>query len=285
MKKEDPRTRKLSEIKETEGIVPFLLSIFRGEANINEKVGSKLLAEKYFDDVYRAGDPTAPLLLQRQQRFRCLVVLGASTRSIVRKYYQDMIASIRKRLDTLTMALECPELFEGRTVLLKGLLQRLKALAEIIDGSGLLGDDPEEGDTLDKFKPARPPVSRAELDRTIYLADRWSFLLDILLWSPSTSAGLQAKPVRLGLLRELRQHLAETIEAITDSGLTEGIGEVPMPWEIQIEQNRLLAEVNSITGSPEGDFMLMLERMKEMNDKLERDEHLEESDFPFDLFG
>lgn len=86
MKKEDPRTRKLSEIKETEGIVPFLLSIFRGEANINEKVGSKLLAEKYFDDVYRAGDPTAPLLLQRQQRFRCLVVLGASTRSIVRKY-------------------------------------------------------------------------------------------------------------------------------------------------------------------------------------------------------
>lgn len=285
MKKEDPRTRKLSEIKETEGIVPFLLTIFRGEANINEKVGSKLLAEKYFDDVYRAGDPTAPLLLQRQQRFRCLVVLGASTRSIVRKYYQDMIASIRKRLDTLTMALECPELFEGRTVLLKGLLQRLKALAEIIDGSGLLGDDPEEGDTLDKFKPARPPVSRAELDRTIYLADRWLFLLDILLWSPSTRAGIRAKPTQLVLLRGLRKYLTEAMDAITYSGLTEGMGEVPTPWEIQIAQRRAISEVTSLTGTTEGDYKLIQERMRELLKRLELGEQPEDWDTSFDLFG
>lgn len=236
MKKEDSGARKLSEIRETEGIVPFLLTIFWGEANINEKVGSKPLAEKYFDDVYRTGDPTAPLLLQRQQRFRCLVVLGASTRSIVRKYYQGMIADISRQLNTLTVALGYPELFEGRTVLLKGLLQRLEALAENIDGSGLLGDDPGEGDTLDEFQPARLPVSRAKLDRTIYLADRWSFLLDILLWSPSTRAGLQAEPARLGLLGEFRQRLTEAVDAIRDSGLTNGMETVPMPWEIQIAQ-------------------------------------------------
>lgn len=110
-------------------------------------------------------------------------------------------------------------------------------------------------------------------------------MLDILLWSHSTRAGILAEPTRLGLLSELRQRLAETIEAIMDSGLAEGIEEVPVPWEIQIEQNRLIAEANSITGSPEGDFMLMLERMKEMNVRLERGEQLEDEDASFDLFG
>lgn len=283
--KQTPKGKKLYEIKETEGIVPFLLAIFRGKANINEKVGSRPLAEKYFDAVYRAGNPAAPLLLQMLQRFRCLVVLGASTRSIVRKYYQGIITDISRQLNTLTVALEYPELFEGRTILLKGLLQRLESLTETIDGSGLLENAPEKGSFSDELRSAPPPASRAQLDREIYLADRWSFLLDILLWSHSTRAGILAEPTRLGLLSELRQRLAETIEAIMDSGLAEGIGEVPVPWEIQIEQNRLIVEANSITGSPKGDFMLMLERMKEMNDKLERDEHLEESDFPFDLFG
>lgn len=285
MKKKDSGVRKLSEIHDREGIVPFLLAIFRGKANINEKVRSRPLVEKYFDDVYRAGDPTAPLLLQMQQRFRCLVVLGASTRSTVRKYYQDMIASIKKRLDTLTVALECPELFEGRTVLLKGILQRLEALAETIDKSGLLGDDPEEGGTLDEFQPARLPVSRAELDRTIYLADRWLFLLDILLWSPSTRAGIRAKPTQLVLLRGLRKCLAKAMDAITDSGLTEGMGEVPTPWEIQIAQRRAISEVTSLTGTTEGDYKLIQERMRELLKRLELGEQPEDWDTSFDLFG
>lgn len=283
--KQTPKGKKLHEIKETEGIAPFLLAIFRGKANINEKVGSRPLVEKYFDTVYRAGNPAAPILLQMLQRFRCLVVLGASTRSIVRKYYQGMIADISRQLNTLNAALEYPELFEGRTILLKGLLQRLESLTETIDGSGLLGDAPETGGFSDKLRPAPPPANEAQLDREIYLADRWSFLLDILLWSHSTRAGLIAEPARLGLLSELRQRLAETIEAIMDSGLAEGIGEVPVPWEIQIEQNRLIAEANSSTGSPEEDFRLMLERMKEIHERLENGDQPEDEDTSFSLFG
>lgn len=283
--KETPKGKKLQEIRDTEGIVPFLLAIFRGEADINEKVGSRPLVEKYFDAVYRAGDPTAPLLLQEQQRFRCLVVLGASTRSIVRKYYQGMIADISRCLDTLTLALEYPKLFESRAVLLKGLLQRLEALAETIDDSGLLRDDPEGGCVLDEPWPARPSASKAELDREIYLADRRSFLLDILLWSPSTRAGVLAKPARLGLLREFRQCLTETMDAITDSGLTEGMEEAPTPWEMQVARRRAISEVTSLTGTPEGDHRLIQERMRKFLERLERGEQPEGGDASFYLFG
>lgn len=285
MKQADSNVRRLGEIRETEGVVPFLLAIFRGEANINEKVGSRPLVEKYFDAVYRAGDPAASLLLQEQQRFRCLVVLGASTRSIVRKYYQGIIADISRQLNKLTAALECPELFAGRTVLLKGLLRRLEALAETIDDSRLLGDDSEEGDVLDELRFARPPANRAELDREIYLTDRWSFLLNILLWSPSTRAGLRAKPARVGLLREFRQRLTEVMDAIIGSGLTDGMEAVPTPWEIQIARRRAISEATSLTGAIEGDCKLIQEQMRKLLERLERGEQPEDWDTSFDLFG
>lgn len=212
MKQEYPR--KLSEIKVTEGIVPFLLAIFRG-ADINEqvkreRVRKKPFVQEYFDRISRAGNLAVPLMQTDIKRYKALVLFGADTRKIIENSYDVDVKYLHKHL----------------------------------------------------------------------------MLYEPLLQNKSAQEAIKSNGWRLMQLKGLQQCLDRVSRVITASGLVEGMGEVPEPWDLQAEQNRQIAEAASIEGlsTTNEDFEHMIEHMKEQNERLERGEPLEE-DNPFGLFG
>lgn len=110
-------------------------------------------------------------------------------------------------------------------------------------------------------------------------------LLEVLLENTSAKEAIRSNSWRLPQLKGLQQCLDRVSGAITASGLVAGMEDVPEPWDLQIEQNRLIAEASSITGSPEEDFKRMLERMREIHEHLEQGDQPEDEDTSFDLFG
>lgn len=215
MKQENHTPRKLSEIKVTEGIVPFLLAIFQG-ADINEqvkreRVRKKPLVQEYFDDIRSAGNLAGSLMQINIKRFKALVLLGADTREIIENSYNVDIKNMHKHL----------------------------------------------------------------------------MLLEVLIQNRSAQETIRNNGWRLMHLKGIQQCFDRVSRVITDSGLVEGMGEVPEPWDLQAEQNRQIAEAASIEGlrTPDEDFERMIDRMKDMNERLERGEPLEEGEDPFHLFG
>lgn len=145
MKKKDSGVRKLSEIHDREGIVPFLLAIAKG-ADINEKVKGKPLVQFYYEDIKRSGNLKTELAQLRLKKLKCLMALGADMTKIIQEDYRDLVLGVNRYLMLLELLLENESAQAAiaktgyRTAFLRGLQSALEHTSRVIADSGLIDD-------------------------------------------------------------------------------------------------------------------------------------------------
>lgn len=145
MKKKDSGVRKLSEIHDREGIVPFLLAIAKG-ADINEKFKGKTLVQFYYENIKHSGNLTTELVQLRLKKLKCLMALGADTTKIIQEDYRDLVLGVNRYLMLLELLLENENAQAAiaktgyRTAFLRGLQSALEHTSRVIADSGLIDD-------------------------------------------------------------------------------------------------------------------------------------------------
>lgn len=143
MKKKDSGVRKLSEIHDREGIVPFLLAIAKG-ADINEKAKREPLIQTYYKHIRVAGDISREFSQLRLKKLKCLIALGADTKPIIRDDYQTLVLNLSRQLMLLNTLLGSDSAREAikeqglRLAFLKGLQQMLDSTSQAIADTGLV---------------------------------------------------------------------------------------------------------------------------------------------------
>ena len=155
MRKKKVKAEKLSSKTK---IAEFILAIAQG-ADINEIVAGTSLVRSCFNTLDRSGDILREPAQTMLKKLRVLVTVGADTREIVYRDYEDLILEISKKLTLPTILLESDsakkEITGFRLGLLKGFQQMLEETAELISDTGLVD---EMGDTpfpLDQAKELR----------------------------------------------------------------------------------------------------------------------------------
>lgn len=149
---------KADKLSDKTKIAEFILAIAQG-ADINERVAGTSLVRSYFNTLDRSGDILREPAQTTLKKLRVLVTVGADTREIVYRDYDDLLLEISKKLTLLTILLGSDsakrEITGFRLALLKGLQSMLEETAEVISDAGLvdeMGDMPSPLEQMKEFK-------------------------------------------------------------------------------------------------------------------------------------
>ena len=237
MKKEDSNIKKLSQIGDREGIVPFLLAIIRG-ADINEKRKGTPIVEDYFRYLKDGGGDFWGSNAQYQtalKKFKTLVTLGADTGTIIYNEntpyaspYQSLLYEIVSKLGELSLILGSDSL---RAEIKGYRLWLLKYLGQLLDEADRaitdahLHDTPGEG-TAKPFQVLGMGYDAILMGLTSRLV-----LLSVLLQSDSGKRELSGW--RREMLEALQESLRDAGQMIADTGMVDRLGEPPDPYELK----------------------------------------------------
>lgn len=166
MRKKKDRPGKLSGKAK---VAEFILEIARG-ADINEKLAGTPLVRSYFNTLDRCGDILAEPAQTTLKKLKILVTVGADTREIVWRDFNELVLDISKKLTLLTVLLESgsarKEITGFRLGMLKGLQQMLEETAEAIADTGLTDNLGKMPLPIEQAK-----ALRAQLEEMTGLAD------------------------------------------------------------------------------------------------------------------
>lgn len=152
-------------------IAEFILAIAQG-ADINERVAGTSLVRSCFNTLDRSGDILREPAQTMLKKLRVLVMVGADTREIVYRDYDDLLLDISKKLTLLTILLESGsarrEITGFRLALLEGFRQMLEETAELISNTGLvdkLGAMPSPLEQMKEFRAHLDDITGLEDSR------------------------------------------------------------------------------------------------------------------------
>ena len=227
--------QKKIKLREQQEIVPFIMAILKG-ANINERWKGSAIVTQYFDDLcwHTFNFFNSQTYYQTKlKKVKCLILFGADISEIFeRGIYKNLLFHIGAELSTIHIMLHCGSLAESISGYRRKLLKTFQQELENTDKA------------ISEFSPMEQPkqniVEIAELftnyhnghgqpltyDAIILSAINKLAFLTVLL--KSTFAPWKINGWRYEALQSLQHTIRHINKAIADTGLTAGMGKMPV---------------------------------------------------------